>query len=53
MNHIHTIYGDGLLPLSICEQKHGIIFSSCIFLVLFSLVSGGFVKCNAANLIPV
>lgn len=51
--HIHTIYGEGLLPLSTCEQKHGTIFPSCIFPVLFSLVSGGFVKCNAANLIPV
>jgi len=53
MIYIHTIYGDGSLPLSTCKQKHGTIFPSCIFPVLFSLVSGGFVKCNTANLIPV
>lgn len=38
-------------------KKYGTISSpplpSYIFPVLFSLVSGGFVKCNAANLIPV
>lgn len=51
---IHTIYGDGLLPLSYLRAKTRDYLSfAYLFPVLFSLVSGGFVKCNAANLIPV
>lgn len=48
-----TIYGDGLLPLSTHDRT---LFSSVpLSLPLFSLllVTGGFVKRNTANLIPV
>lgn len=54
--YIHTIYGDGLLSLSTCNLKKcktPFFFFIYLSSVLFSLVRGGFVKCNAANLIPV
>lgn len=57
--YTHTIYGDGFASIIYwqlkkkCETIFPSPFSSYIFPILFSLVRGGFVKYNAANLIPV
>lgn len=54
--YTHTIYGDGLLPLSICKQKkrgNVFLFRASFSCITVSLVSGGFVEHNVANLISV